>query len=39
MASLLTRPFGLSEPLVVPRYWAQPNRFDRAHRTGFDLTG
>jgi len=36
-ASLLTMPFGLTEPLFVPRYWNPPSLFDLAQRTGFDL--
>ena len=36
-ASLLTMPFGLTEPLFVPGYWSPPSLFDLARRTGFDL--
>lgn len=36
-ASLYTMPFGLSEPLFVPRYWNPPSLFDLAQRTGFDI--
>lgn len=36
-SSLLTMPFGLTEPLFVPRYWNSPSLFDLAQRTGFDL--
>lgn len=36
-ASLLTMPFGLTEPLFVPAYWSPPSLFDLAQRTGFDL--
>lgn len=36
-ASLITMPFGLTEPLFVPVYWHPPSLFDLAHRTGFDL--
>ena len=36
-ASSLTAPFGLTEPLFVPRYWNPPSLFDLAHRTGFDI--
>ncbi len=36
-ASLLTMPFGLTEPLFVPEYWNPPSLFDLAARTGFDL--
>jgi hypothetical protein len=30
-------PFGLTEPLFVPRYWNPPSLFNLAQRTGFDL--
>jgi len=36
-ASLLTTPFGLTEPLFVPEYWSPPSLFDLALRTGFDI--
>lgn len=36
-ASMLTAPFGLSEPLFVPAYWNPPSLFNLAERTGFDL--
>lgn len=36
-ASVLTAPFGLTEPLFVPEYWAPPSLFDLALRTGFDV--
>lgn len=36
-SSLFTAPFGLTEPLFVPRYWDPPSLFDLAQRTGFDL--
>jgi hypothetical protein len=36
-ASVGTMPFGLTEPLFVPRYWHPPSLFNLAHRTGFDL--
>jgi hypothetical protein len=36
-ASALTMPFGLTEPLFVPRYWNPPSLFELAQRTGFDL--
>ena len=36
-ASLLTLPFGLTEPLFVPEYWTPPSLFDLAERTGFDI--
>lgn len=35
--SLFTAPFGLTEPLFVPRYWNPPSLFDLAQRTGFDI--
>lgn len=37
LTSALTAPFGLTEPLFVPRYWDPPSLFDLAHRTGFDI--
>ncbi len=36
-ASLFTLPFGLTEPLFVPAYWAPPSLFDLAATTGFDI--
>lgn len=36
-ASVLTAPFGLTEPLFVPGYWNPPSLFDLADRTGFDI--
>lgn len=36
-ASVLTAPFGLTEPLFVPAYWNPPSLFDLAQRTGFDI--
>lgn len=36
-ASLFTMPFGLTEPLFVPRYWNPPSLFDLARTTGFDI--
>ena|SRR5512146_3137302 len=36
-SSVLTMPFGLTEPLFVPRYWNPPSLFDLAQRTGFDV--
>ena len=36
-ASLLTAPFGLTEPLFVPEYWSPPSLFDLARQTGFDI--
>lgn len=35
--SLGTMPFGLTEPLFVPRYWNPPSLFDLAQKTGFDV--
>jgi hypothetical protein len=35
--SLWTMPFGLTEPLFVPRYWNPPSLFDLTQRTGFDI--
>lgn len=35
--SLLTAPFGLTEPLFVPEYWNPPSLFVLEQRTGFDL--
>jgi len=35
--SLFTMPFGLTEPLFVPRYWSPPSLFNLAERTGFDI--
>lgn len=35
--SLLTMPFGLTEPLFVPQYWNPPSLFNLAQRTGFDV--
>lgn len=32
--SLLTAPFGLTEPLFVPEYWSPPSLFDLARTTG-----
>lgn len=36
-ASILTTPFGLTEPLFVPEYWNPPSLFNLAQRTGFDI--
>lgn len=36
-ASLLTAPFGLTEPLFVPEYWNPMSLFDLARTTGFDI--
>jgi len=35
--SVFTTPFGLTEPIFVPEYWAPPSLFDLAVRTGFDI--
>lgn len=35
--SLITMPFGLTEPLFVPEYWIPPSLFDLAKKTGFDI--
>ena len=35
--SLITMPFGLTEPLFVPEYWFPPSLFDLANKTGFDI--
>lgn len=35
--SLLTMPFGLTEPLFVPEYWNPTSLFNLAVRTGFDI--
>ena len=35
--SVLTAPFGLTEPMFVPEYWNPPSLFDLATRTGFDI--
>jgi hypothetical protein len=37
LSSVFTMPFGLTEPLFVPRYWNPPSLFDLARHTGFDL--
>jgi hypothetical protein len=36
-ASLFTTPFGLTEPLFVPKYWNPPSLFSLAQHTGFDI--
>lgn len=36
-ASVMTAPFGLTEPIFVPAYWNPPSLFDLAQRTGFDI--
>ena len=35
--SLITMPFGLTEPLFVPEYWYPPSLFNLAEKTGFDI--
>jgi len=35
--SILTAPFGLTEPLFVPEYWNPPSLFNLAAKTGFDI--
>lgn len=35
--SLLTAPFGLTEPMFVPEYWSPPSLFGLAAETGFDI--
>jgi len=35
--SLLTMPFGLTEPIFVPEYWSPPSLFNLATTTGFDI--
>ncbi|MBD98781.1 MAG: hypothetical protein CMO34_02975 [Verrucomicrobia bacterium] len=35
--SLITAPFGLTEPLFVPEYWFPPSLFNLAETTGFDI--
>ena len=37
LASILTAPFGLTEPLFVPEYWSPPSLFNLALKTGFDI--
>ena len=36
-ASVFTAPFGLTEPLFVPKYWNPPSLFNLAQVTGFDI--
>ncbi|MEK6974369.1 MAG: lycopene cyclase domain-containing protein [Nanoarchaeota archaeon] len=36
-ASILTAPFGLTEPIFVPEYWSPPSLFNLAATTGFDI--
>jgi hypothetical protein len=35
--SLITMPFGLTEPLFVPEYWFPPSLFNLAEKIGFDI--
>ncbi|WP_062054194.1 lycopene cyclase domain-containing protein [Aquimarina longa] len=35
--SLITMPFGLTEPLFVPEYWMPPSLFNLAEKTSFDI--
>lgn len=35
--SLITMPFGITEPLFVPEYWMPPSLFNLAENTGFDI--
>lgn len=35
--SLITMPFGITEPLFVPDYWLPPSLFNLAENTGFDI--
>lgn len=35
--SLITMPFGFTEPLFVPGYWFPPSLFNLAEKTGFDI--
>ncbi len=35
--SLITMPFGITEPLFVPEYWFPPSLFNLAQKTGFDI--
>tara|TARA_R110001583_G_scaffold43030_1_gene136790 strand:- start:5086 stop:5787 length:702 start_codon:yes stop_codon:yes gene_type:complete len=35
--SIITMPFGLTEPLFVPEYWFPPTLFNLAEKTGFDI--
>ena len=37
IVSLFTMPFGLTEPIFVPRYWSPPSLFNLAANTGFDI--
>jgi hypothetical protein len=36
-ASVLMAPFGLTEPIFVPKYWNPPSLYNLAQRTGFDI--
>jgi Lycopene cyclase len=35
--SLITMPFGITEPLFVPEYWFPPSLFNLAENTGLDI--
>ena len=37
LASIFTMPFGLTEPLFVPKYWNPDTLFNLAKTTGFDI--
>ena len=37
LVSLITMPFGLTEPLFIPEYWNPPSLFNLAANTGFDI--
>ncbi len=37
IVSALTMPFGLTEPLFVPKYWNPPSLFNLVTNTGFDI--
>ncbi|MEK6933744.1 MAG: lycopene cyclase domain-containing protein [Nanoarchaeota archaeon] len=37
IVSALTMPFGLTEPLFVPKYWNPPSLFNLTTNTGFDI--
>lgn len=36
-ASIYMAPFGLTEPIFVPKYWNPPSLLELAQRTGFDI--
>jgi hypothetical protein len=37
IVSIVTMPFGLTEPFFIPEYWNPPSLFNIAARTGFDI--